>query len=112
MLTLVQIHQKIALYLPEDSDIAHYSLICKSTAVTVTFSVWAKRFHQNFDSVADLTPGLLTWKYAHRRNACRRWVAFDLKGLGIRLTKNTIAVQEFNQENVMIVIKGLFLGES
>ncbi|KAH8592515.1 hypothetical protein B0O99DRAFT_517653 [Bisporella sp. PMI_857] len=49
-----QLHQKIALLLPTDADVAHYALICKTSCNSVTNSLWCLRFKDTFDRPIDV----------------------------------------------------------
>ncbi|KAJ5047341.1 uncharacterized protein L3040_003168 [Drepanopeziza brunnea f. sp. 'multigermtubi'] len=106
----LELHQMIALYLPEDEDLINYSRICKETLPTITCSVWRKRFLQYFDGVKGFSPKDLTWRYLFRRTVCQNWIVFDLRGLGLpRIDTGTQKLQRYYQERVLQVIQGVLL---
>ncbi|KAK0102995.1 hypothetical protein ONS96_005608 [Cadophora gregata f. sp. sojae] len=104
-----EIHQYIALFLPEDNDIFRYSLICKKAYSSITDSVWRKRFATVFDDVNGLSPRDATKIYRFRKNLCLKWTCFDLNQHGILLNKDIIAYQASNQRDVLNAFRGLLL---
>ncbi|KAH9222638.1 hypothetical protein DL95DRAFT_505701, partial [Leptodontidium sp. 2 PMI_412] len=104
-----QIHQLIALFLPEDKDIQNYGLICKKTNSSITNSVWRKRFSMFFDDVAGLSPKDAAEKYAFRKHVSTKWTCFDLNQHGGLITKNIREIQGRNQLDLLNVFRGLLL---
>jgi hypothetical protein len=75
--SLSQIHQNIAGFLPKDSDITRYSLICKNSNAAMTFSVWRERFARTFDMIEDRTAEELAEEYKIFRGVSRKWACLD-----------------------------------
>ncbi|CZT48204.1 uncharacterized protein RSE6_08870 [Rhynchosporium secalis] len=105
----IEIHQQIALYLPEDKDILNYSLICKKSNSAITYSVWRERFSKFFDDVDGQSPKDASLKYAFRKYIGAKWTCFDLDKYGGRVSKDVRDTQARNQLDLLNVFRGLLL---
>lgn len=108
---LIQIHQNIAAFLEDDSDVNTYAKLCKQTKDSISSSVWRKRFAETFDMPeGDFEPLALAKKYAYRRDIAG-WICFDLKKYGA-FSRECKTIQDANTEKCLFVLRDLILGES
>jgi hypothetical protein len=108
---LIQVHQNIAAFFENDSDVIAYAQLCKNTRDSISSSVWRKRFAQTFDMPeGDFKTLALAKKYAYRRDVAG-WICFDLKQYGA-ISRECRAIQEANTKKCLLVIRELILGES
>ncbi|KAG4429859.1 hypothetical protein IFR05_014659 [Cadophora sp. M221] len=105
----IEIHQYIALFLPEDNDVRKYGLLCKKTNSSITNSVWRKRFSMFFDDVAGLSPKDAMEKYAFRKYISKQWTCFDLNKHGGLITKVIREIQGRYQLDILNAFRGLLL---
>lgn len=106
-----QIHQNIASFFQNDSDVKTYALLCRQTGDSISSSVWRKRFSQTFDMPdGDYEPLALAKKYAYRRDFAS-WICFDLKRHGT-ISREVRFLQEREAKKCLIVLRELIIGES
>lgn len=109
--TELQIYQNIAKYLPADTDITRFSLVCKTTFRAVTDSVWRFRFLEKFDAVPNASPASLRTKYQFRKGTTKLYTKFDwnqYKYLGRGAGKQ----QEQHQRRCLEMLQSLLVGMS
>jgi hypothetical protein len=107
----IQIHQNIASFFENDSDVYTYAQLSKQTRDSISSSVWRKRFTETFDMPdGDFDTLALAKKYAYRRDVAG-WICFNLKQYGA-VSRECKAVQEKNTKKCLIVLRDLILGES
>jgi hypothetical protein len=109
----IQIHQLIAEYLPDDSDIVSYARICNTSRKAMSDeSVWHQRFQRKFDMVEGLDKFKLLKKYAFRQHLSRQWICFDLSqfGVGDQLGSPYRKMYERNQKHCLEMFRDLIHG--
>ncbi|KAM3086817.1 hypothetical protein ACMFMF_000755 [Clarireedia jacksonii] len=105
----IEIHQKIAEFLPTDSDVARYSRVCRRCHQSITVSVWRLRFLQTFDHVPNTGPTELANKYASRRAITKLFTKFDLAIHASSMNRSEVQIANRNQQLCLDMLKNLII---
>ncbi|TVY28683.1 hypothetical protein LHYA1_G002430 [Lachnellula hyalina] len=105
----VEIHQHISCYLPTARDVARYSEICRSSAASITDTVWRERFEQTFDRIPGSTTREVAKKYRFRCSVSGLWTCFDLGRYGATITNEIRGIQQKNQNDCLEMLRTLII---
>ncbi|TVY87547.1 hypothetical protein LAWI1_G006672 [Lachnellula willkommii] len=105
----VEIHQHISSYLPTPRDVTKYAGLCRSSAASITDSVWRERFEQTFDRIPGATTREVAKKYRFRCSVSGLWTCFDLGRYGATITDEIRCIQQRNQNDCLEMLRTLII---